>query len=101
MAEGVLQPAFGMYAPGALPVLRAAEPDAPLTRTVEMLDPGRVALPGALVRSVNTPEDLAEADELCEGPDLAGGSSFAASRGPLAAAPLVRSRRALALTRSA
>jgi hypothetical protein len=29
---------------------------------VEALDPGRVALPSALVRSVNTPEDLAEAE---------------------------------------
>jgi hypothetical protein len=47
-----------------LDVLRAAPPDAPLTRTVEALDPARVALPAALVRSVNTPEDLAEAEAL-------------------------------------
>jgi molybdopterin-guanine dinucleotide biosynthesis protein A len=63
-AAGVLQPTFGVYAPAALPVLRAAAPDAPLTRTVEALDPVRVALPAALVRSVNTPEDLAEAELL-------------------------------------
>ena len=44
-AEGVLQPTFGLYAPAALDVLRTAEPDAPLTRTVEALDPVRVALP--------------------------------------------------------
>ena len=42
----------------------AAEPDAPLTRTVEALDPARVALPPGLVRSVNTPEELAEAEAL-------------------------------------
>jgi molybdenum cofactor guanylyltransferase len=63
-ADGVLQPTFGLYAPAALDVLRAAPPDAPLTRTVEALDPARVALPAALVRSVNTPEDLAEAAQL-------------------------------------
>jgi len=61
-ADGVLQPTFGLYAPAALDVLRAAEADAPLTRTVEALDPVRVALPAALVRSVNTPEELAEAE---------------------------------------
>ena len=63
-ADGVLQPTFGLYAPAALDVLRAAPPDAPLTATVEALDPARVALPAALVRSVNTPEDLAEAEAL-------------------------------------
>jgi molybdenum cofactor guanylyltransferase len=63
-AEGVLQPTLGLYAPAALEVLEAAAADAPLTRTVESLDPVRVALPPALVRSVNTPEDLAEAEVL-------------------------------------
>jgi molybdopterin-guanine dinucleotide biosynthesis protein A len=63
-ADGVLQPTFGLYAPAALEVLRSAADDAPLTRTVEALDPVRVALPAALVRSVNTPEDLAEAELL-------------------------------------
>jgi molybdopterin-guanine dinucleotide biosynthesis protein A len=61
-ADGVLQPTFGLYAPAALGALRDAPPDAPLTRTVEALDPVRVALPAALVRSVNTPEELAEAE---------------------------------------
>ena len=65
-ADGVLQPTFGLYAPAALEVLRAAPPDAPLTQTVEALDPVRVALPAALVRSVNTPEDLAEAEALLD-----------------------------------
>lgn len=66
-AAGVLQPTFGLYAPAALEVLRAAEEDAPLTRTVEALEPARVALPPGLVRSVNTPEDLAEAEALLSG----------------------------------
>jgi molybdenum cofactor guanylyltransferase len=61
-ASGVLQPTFALYAPAALDRLRAAPGDAPLTRTVEALDPTRVALPPGLVRSVNTPEELAEAE---------------------------------------
>jgi molybdopterin-guanine dinucleotide biosynthesis protein A len=63
-ADGVLQPTFGLYAPAALGVLRLAPADAPLTSTVEQLDPVRVALPAALVRSVNTREELAEAAQL-------------------------------------
>jgi molybdopterin-guanine dinucleotide biosynthesis protein A len=63
-ADGVLQPTFGLYAPAALDALRGAPAGAPLTRTVEALDPARVALPAALVRSINTPADLAEAEEL-------------------------------------
>ena len=63
-ADGVLQPTFGIYAPAALDVLRAAPADAPLTQTVEGLDPTRVALPARLVLSVNTPEQLAEAEQL-------------------------------------
>ena len=63
-ADGVLQPTFGIYAPAALDVLRAAPADAPLRRTVEELDPTRVALPARLVLSVNTPEQLAEAEQL-------------------------------------
>ena len=64
VSGGVLQPVLGLYAPAALDVLRAAAADAPLTDTVEELDPVRVALPPALVRSVNTMEDLAEAEAL-------------------------------------
>jgi molybdopterin-guanine dinucleotide biosynthesis protein A len=66
-AEGVLQPVLGLYAPSALERLRAAPPDAPLTATVESLRPLRVALPPGLVRSVNTPEELAEAEALLAG----------------------------------
>jgi molybdopterin-guanine dinucleotide biosynthesis protein A len=62
VAGGVLQPVLGLYAPQALDMLRQAEPDAPLTRTVEALEPVRVALPPPLVRSVNTPEELAAAE---------------------------------------
>jgi hypothetical protein len=63
----VLQPTFGLYAPAALELLNGAPGDAPLTRTVEALDPVRVALPPAIVRSVNTPEDLSAAEALLSG----------------------------------
>src|SRR3954468_20978711 len=62
VAAGVIQPVLGLYAPTALDALRSAPPDAPLTDTVGELDAVRVALPPRLVRSVNTPEDLAEAE---------------------------------------
>ncbi len=63
-AAGVLQPVLGLYAPAALAVLSAAPADSPLARTVEALEPARVALPPAMVRSVNTPEELAAAEAL-------------------------------------
>jgi molybdenum cofactor guanylyltransferase len=66
-AEGVLQPVLGLYAPSALERLRAAPSDASLTATVESLRPVRVAMPPGLVRSVNTPEELAEAEALLAG----------------------------------
>ena len=62
--EGVLQPTLGLYLPWALATLRAAPPDEPLTRTVEALAPVRVALPGRVIRSVNTSEDLYAAEAL-------------------------------------
>jgi molybdopterin-guanine dinucleotide biosynthesis protein A len=62
VADGVLQPVLGVYAPSALEPLRAAPPDAPLTASVEALDPVHVALPPPLVRSVNTPDELAAAE---------------------------------------
>ncbi|HEY8771435.1 MAG TPA: NTP transferase domain-containing protein [Thermoleophilaceae bacterium] len=67
VADGVLQPVLGLYAPAALDKLREAPDGAPLTETVESLDPARVALPPALVRSIDTPEELAEAEELLGG----------------------------------
>jgi molybdopterin-guanine dinucleotide biosynthesis protein A len=63
-ADAILQPTFGLYAPGALEAMRAAPDHAPLTETIESLDPVRVALPAALVRSVNTAEQLADAEAL-------------------------------------
>ena len=59
VAGGVLAPVFGVYSPIALDTLRAADSDAALTATVELLDPVRVALPPTLLRSVSSPEDLA------------------------------------------
>jgi len=58
VGEGEMCPVFGVYAPDALETLRAAPADAPLRETVRALDPARVALPAALLRSVNEPADL-------------------------------------------
>lgn len=63
-ADGVLQPTFGLYAPNALARLSAAPPDGRLTDAVVALDPVRVAFPARLVLSVNTREELAEAEKL-------------------------------------
>jgi molybdopterin-guanine dinucleotide biosynthesis protein A len=62
VAEGVLQPVLGLYTPDVLEALRAAQPDAPLTRTVEALGPELVPLPPKEVRGIDTPEDLASAE---------------------------------------
>ena len=58
VGEGEMCPVFAVYAPEALATLRAAPADSPLRETVEALDPARVALPPALLRSVNEPADL-------------------------------------------
>jgi molybdopterin-guanine dinucleotide biosynthesis protein A len=58
VGEGELCPVFGVYAPETLEGLRGAPPDAPLRETVEALEPARVALPPALLRSVNEAGDL-------------------------------------------
>jgi molybdenum cofactor guanylyltransferase len=63
-AEAILQPTFGLYTPAALETMRAAPGHASLTQTIESLDPVRVALPPALVRSVDTAEQLADAEAL-------------------------------------
>ena len=62
VAAGVLQPLLAVYAPAALESLKAAPPDGRLTEMVQALAPGRVAVPPAIVRSVNTPDDLAAAE---------------------------------------
>jgi molybdopterin-guanine dinucleotide biosynthesis protein A len=61
-SDGRLQPTFGVYAPQALEALKAAPENAPLTETVESLNPTRVAFPAQLVKSINTKEDLKEAE---------------------------------------
>jgi molybdopterin-guanine dinucleotide biosynthesis protein A len=67
-AGGRLQPLLGVYLPEWLPALRAAEPDAPLTRTVEALAPATLELPDDVVRSVDTPEQLRSAQQRVEEP---------------------------------
>ncbi len=62
VGDGVMQPTLAVYRPEALPGLRAAPLDAPLTQTVETLDPLRVELPAACLRSVNEPADLRVAE---------------------------------------
>jgi molybdopterin-guanine dinucleotide biosynthesis protein A len=62
VADGRLQPVLALYTPEALPTLRAAEPDEPLTRTVERLDPIRIPVPSAQARSIDTPQQLAAAE---------------------------------------
>ena len=62
IAGGVLQPVLGLYMPDTLAALKRAEPDAPLTRTVEALGPELVPLPPDEARSIDTPEDLASAE---------------------------------------
>jgi molybdopterin-guanine dinucleotide biosynthesis protein A len=62
VAGGVMQPVFAAFAPAALGVLRAAPPDAALTRTVDSLDPVLVEVESGVVWSVNTEEDLARAE---------------------------------------
>ena len=62
VAGGVLQPVLGLYSADALAALKQAEENAPLTRTVEALEPRLVPVAPAEVRSVNTPGDLADAE---------------------------------------
>jgi molybdenum cofactor guanylyltransferase len=62
IAGGILQPVLGLYTSDVLPALTTAPPGAPLTRTVEALGPVLVELAPELVRSVDTPDDLASAE---------------------------------------
>jgi molybdopterin-guanine dinucleotide biosynthesis protein A len=74
VAAGVLQPVLAVYSPSALAILDAAARDEPLTRTVERLDPIRIEVPAEQARSIDTPEQLADAErELCpqQQPDAA------------------------------
>ena len=56
--NGTPCPVFGVYAPAALEALRSSRDDAPLHETVAALDPVRVALPPAVLRSINSAADL-------------------------------------------
>ena len=61
--DGRLEPLLAAYAPEALEVLAEAPADEPLRRTVESLMPVLVDVPPEVVFNVNTPEDLAQAEE--------------------------------------
>jgi molybdopterin-guanine dinucleotide biosynthesis protein A len=61
-AGGRLQPTLAVYRAIALQRLGEAVAGAPLTRTVEGLEPVRVSLAEQVVRSVNTPAQLAAAE---------------------------------------
>jgi molybdenum cofactor guanylyltransferase len=57
-----LEPLLALYRPAALPGLRAAPPEDPLRTTVAGLEPARVPVAEEVARSVNTVDDLAEAE---------------------------------------
>jgi molybdopterin-guanine dinucleotide biosynthesis protein A len=61
--EGRLEPLLAAYAREALEVLAEAPADEPLRRTVESLMPVLVDVSPEVVFNVNTPEDLARAEE--------------------------------------
>jgi molybdopterin-guanine dinucleotide biosynthesis protein A len=62
-AEGTLQPVLGVYRAAAVRPLRdAAVRGEPLIRALEALDPVRVELAAAAVRSVDTDDELAAAE---------------------------------------
>ena len=62
-AGGRLQPLLALYRPAALPVLRAAPADAPLTATVEAMAPAILDWPDAAAFfNVNDADDLARAE---------------------------------------
>jgi molybdopterin-guanine dinucleotide biosynthesis protein A len=63
VADGRIQPAFGLYRPAALGLLKAAVRDeGSLTSAVEALSPTVCDFPAAVLRGVNTPEELTAAE---------------------------------------
>lgn len=58
VAEGRRQPLLARYAPEALPVLRAMGPGEPTGAVVARLGPVSVSVAAAVVRNVNTRDDL-------------------------------------------
>jgi molybdopterin-guanine dinucleotide biosynthesis protein A len=61
VAGGILQPVLAAYSTAAAEAFRSAPPDAALTRTVDGLGPVLVEVDPRLVRSVNSPAELAAA----------------------------------------
>jgi molybdopterin-guanine dinucleotide biosynthesis protein A len=58
-AGGRIEPFPARYEPEWLPELRAAlERQAPMTKTIEALEPATIEWDAAALRSINTPEDL-------------------------------------------
>ena len=81
-AGGRLEPALGLYRHAALRQLGDAVTDAPLRHTVEGLEPLRVALAPDIVRSVNTPMELAAAETELAGPGIGGAVVWRRGRPP-------------------
>lgn len=65
--EGRLEPLLAAYSPDALELLREAQADEPLRRSVESLMPVLVDVEPELVFNVNTPDDLAAAERRISG----------------------------------
>lgn len=63
LAGGLLQPVFCLYMAGALPGLRRGKLTAPLTETVRSLNPKTVCVDPRVVRSIDTQQELAQADQ--------------------------------------
>ena len=61
-SAGHLVPVLALYCPEALEALQAAEPNSALRETVSGLDPVTVEVAPELAFSINTPEDLREAE---------------------------------------
>ena len=61
-AAGRLHPVLAVYSPAVLDRLRAAPTGVALQQLLVTLAPARVPLPAAVVRGVNTPAELAEAE---------------------------------------
>lgn len=74
-AAGRLQPVLALYTPDALPLLRGAGEDTPLTATVRRLEPAIVDVPERDAISIDTPAGLRRAERLLGGTVSASGSA--------------------------
>ncbi len=61
-ADGRLQPLCARYEPAALEALAGFDPDGRAIEQVAALAPATLEVEGALLRNVNRPEDLAQAE---------------------------------------